>query len=573
MINSQKSDIWSFGCVLSIAATWIVLGLKGIAQYENTRAEALMKLKLEAEDLEDRFHDKQRVLPEIENWHNHLRTVTRMSDHFTTDLLNLIDNHMLVPEWKRISSKDLCKKLEELCETWTILGVDSELVESQLNHDKRLRDVNSTPSPPPSPVKYQPNKPILRVPSPATVSLRSKSREESARNSISSKEDLMGSLSSLQSKRIEESARDSISSKEGFVGSLSSLRSKRREENSRNNIPSREELLGSVHEATVNRASSATKNTLEEGRGSTNLRRGFSRLHVQSPSPRSSSREAPQIKEASLITKKITKEEGEATGSRGSISLPRVQPPNPRTSNHETPRVPFLLPTDAIFDGDSIWDIINDEGAFPMNTTRSFNAIMSVDEGVGERTNNEGRTPIMMAALRKNMVLVELLLEHSDLQRKDKIEGKTLLHHMVDGSHGNETAEFLATMNKIIEKSADKKFLVNILNDDKESPLFHCVHLSMPKTAELLIKNGSSIHPSKDFRGKDVLIEAVRSSKIAIVKLCLKGDNDGFHWDDVKNHTDISKSTIPTDIKDLLKKELRQNTNNSSRKQRLWSKW
>ncbi|KIW94251.1 uncharacterized protein Z519_05567 [Cladophialophora bantiana CBS 173.52] len=38
---SQSIDIWSFGCVFSIAATWVALGYKGILVYERLREDAI----------------------------------------------------------------------------------------------------------------------------------------------------------------------------------------------------------------------------------------------------------------------------------------------------------------------------------------------------------------------------------------------------------------------------------------------------------------------------------------------------------------------------------------------------
>src|SRR4051794_10282444 len=35
---SHSSDVWSLGCVLSVAATWLVLGKQGVADYAELRS-------------------------------------------------------------------------------------------------------------------------------------------------------------------------------------------------------------------------------------------------------------------------------------------------------------------------------------------------------------------------------------------------------------------------------------------------------------------------------------------------------------------------------------------------------
>lgn len=41
---AQTIDIWSLGCVFSIAATWVVLGYQGIRQYNWMREKAISKI-------------------------------------------------------------------------------------------------------------------------------------------------------------------------------------------------------------------------------------------------------------------------------------------------------------------------------------------------------------------------------------------------------------------------------------------------------------------------------------------------------------------------------------------------
>ena len=124
---SQNVDTWSFGCVLSLAATWIVFGYQGIHQYESLRADAFRKALdayQKARDaaqmssgpdstavlnhplaqfLEpsgehkyfDFFHDGERVLPVVTQWHAVLRVSARTNDSLTPKILDVIDSHML----------------------------------------------------------------------------------------------------------------------------------------------------------------------------------------------------------------------------------------------------------------------------------------------------------------------------------------------------------------------------------------------------------------------------------------------------------------------------------------------
>lgn len=110
---SQSIDTWSFGCVLSVAATWIVLGFQGIRQYEQLRQLAPANCK--NGETHDRFHDGFNVLPEIRKWHDYLRGHLRSSDTTTELVLVLIENELLQADLKkRPDSEELCKKLQEI---------------------------------------------------------------------------------------------------------------------------------------------------------------------------------------------------------------------------------------------------------------------------------------------------------------------------------------------------------------------------------------------------------------------------------------------------------------------------
>lgn len=110
---SQSIDTWSFGCVLSVAATWTVLGFQGIRQYEQLRQ--LAPANCQNGEIHDRFHDGLDILPEIRKWHDYLRGHLRPSDTTTELVLTLIEDELLQADLtKRPNSEKLCKKLQEI---------------------------------------------------------------------------------------------------------------------------------------------------------------------------------------------------------------------------------------------------------------------------------------------------------------------------------------------------------------------------------------------------------------------------------------------------------------------------
>ncbi|KAI8951168.1 hypothetical protein F4801DRAFT_578708 [Xylaria longipes] len=114
-------DTWSFACVISVAVTWVVLGLQGIKQFQTVRKAAIKKIKSNPEAStahllsDDTFHDGSVVLDDVTNWHEYLRQVMRKSDPISHQLLDLIDNEVLGQDPdNRLTSAALYKKLKDL---------------------------------------------------------------------------------------------------------------------------------------------------------------------------------------------------------------------------------------------------------------------------------------------------------------------------------------------------------------------------------------------------------------------------------------------------------------------------
>jgi hypothetical protein len=115
---TQSIDTWSFGCVLSVAATWVALGYQGTLQYRKLREESPRNKPREGEAT-DRFHDHDchQVLPEIRVWHNYVRGHIRIADTTTPLVLDLIETHMLQADSQnRYESDVLCAALKEIIE-------------------------------------------------------------------------------------------------------------------------------------------------------------------------------------------------------------------------------------------------------------------------------------------------------------------------------------------------------------------------------------------------------------------------------------------------------------------------
>ncbi|KAK7948477.1 uncharacterized protein PG986_009363 [Apiospora aurea] len=112
---TQKIDIWSLGCVFSVAATWVVLGCQGVLIYDKLRQNAINQLReshaKSTPTADDAFHDGQRVLSAVTEWHAYRRASMRKVDTITSEILDLIDTKMLqsVPH-QRLTSRELIDK-------------------------------------------------------------------------------------------------------------------------------------------------------------------------------------------------------------------------------------------------------------------------------------------------------------------------------------------------------------------------------------------------------------------------------------------------------------------------------
>ena len=117
----RSIDIWSLGCVFSVAASWVVLGTQGIKQFTYVRQRAISKAHdsnsrtKPGEPKGDHFHDGTEVLQDVIYWHNHLRKTCRGTDTITSQMLDLVDREMLRGNAKeRIEASKLCEKMRQI---------------------------------------------------------------------------------------------------------------------------------------------------------------------------------------------------------------------------------------------------------------------------------------------------------------------------------------------------------------------------------------------------------------------------------------------------------------------------
>ncbi|KAL8846936.1 MAG: hypothetical protein Q9221_008004 [Calogaya cf. arnoldii] len=123
---SQTIDIWSLGCVFSIAATWVVFGYQGIQQFRKVREKAVSQIvpvpfqhnqlrRSTSISAGDYFHDGRQVLDAVIDWHKVLRNALRHTDSVTSGLLDLVDQKMLLGSANsRIKARDLCSELKSI---------------------------------------------------------------------------------------------------------------------------------------------------------------------------------------------------------------------------------------------------------------------------------------------------------------------------------------------------------------------------------------------------------------------------------------------------------------------------
>ncbi|KAF2659609.1 kinase-like protein [Lophiostoma macrostomum CBS 122681] len=111
---TQSTDIWSIGCVFSMAATWLVLGHQYIPMYTRLRQKAIEGLQSEGVSQGDFFHNGHELLPQVKQWHEFLRKSTRHTDTITAPLLDLVEKYALTTAGNRLSAEILYQEMKRI---------------------------------------------------------------------------------------------------------------------------------------------------------------------------------------------------------------------------------------------------------------------------------------------------------------------------------------------------------------------------------------------------------------------------------------------------------------------------
>lgn len=143
----QKADMWSLGCVFSVAATWLVLGPPGVIAYTEYRRNAASKDS--SNGIDDRFHNGSNVLPEIKHWHDYLRNVLRPTDRIAGVVLSLVEKYLLQtsPE-NRVTADQLCEALGKTVQKYSdhsSQALPRDLVEAIDKVEERLNSLPAEP--------------------------------------------------------------------------------------------------------------------------------------------------------------------------------------------------------------------------------------------------------------------------------------------------------------------------------------------------------------------------------------------------------------------------------------------
>ncbi|KAF2764907.1 kinase-like protein [Teratosphaeria nubilosa] len=119
-LNIKRStDIWSFGCVLSEAAVWVVLGWQGVERYRRHRLDDTDKPPHFRGG--DCFHNGKGKRRSVDEMHRQIRDNLRRSDFITGDVVDEIVKHMLHDQADaRLHAKQLIYRadsvIEEACQ-------------------------------------------------------------------------------------------------------------------------------------------------------------------------------------------------------------------------------------------------------------------------------------------------------------------------------------------------------------------------------------------------------------------------------------------------------------------------
>jgi hypothetical protein len=119
---TTASDMWAFGGVLLVVASWVVFGPQGVQDFTNFRCSVVKELKqnkivnpLQTVPIaDDAFHDGEHLLKEeIWAWMDTLISRVAASDTVTTQVITMVRDRLLVDDVEKRA------KASEICDMWS----------------------------------------------------------------------------------------------------------------------------------------------------------------------------------------------------------------------------------------------------------------------------------------------------------------------------------------------------------------------------------------------------------------------------------------------------------------------
>ena len=134
---TRTIDTWSFGCVLLVVATWIVLGRHNVLTFEQLRVISNQQESKERNETgvdptgpgaSDSFHNGRRPLRMVTGWISKLKNEVKICDTVTVRVLELVEKHMLLEDpVDRYLFDKVCDRWNGICE------------EAQTEYSERLK--------------------------------------------------------------------------------------------------------------------------------------------------------------------------------------------------------------------------------------------------------------------------------------------------------------------------------------------------------------------------------------------------------------------------------------------------
>lgn len=476
----------------------MVKGNEGVLQYQEYRSQIAKKVRHESHP-PDAFHDGVDVLPHIKVWHTHLRQLMRRSDHVTNKILSLVDDRLLKTE--RLTSKQLRLELDEIVNQTRDLSTSAPPSASSL--DKELLKFLETHK---SPTLRENGFPASRGPPPANASPWNINPARQPVIQHSENPTVNGQLQLQTLNSPNEETPGEISPRvpnitETILPGLAV------------GVPVVSPVDLSFDHLQPTRSTETDGNTITAS--------ALSGPTIGNPTDRRRNHSLASSHDQQSLNRRPSDNEGRPSDADRRTSIPTLSPLVPMTSSKEAATI------------DHVWAAVEElhGGAFALSGHLSCG-----ETWIARITNERRETPLMLAASCGHLKAVRVLVKYSDLSSRDT-ENKSLLHHLIIGSHGNgETTEFLKTLEQILAHWPHHgNSWINWPDNDGHTCLYFCIQFDMPKAAERLLAqcpgavNGDSADSAP-------LVEAMKRGRESVAKVLLSKGASLEHRERLKEY-------------------------------------